>query len=173
MHYPTTECGCKRQTVNASGVCSGCLGNRAPHQPREKIRRCLRCDARMKSESAAHRRCPQCETVVDTMLHAPERVGPRPQPHMGEINYSDDEREFMTAMDKYKREKRRPFPQWSEVLEVLRGLGYQKLNGVLAGPEGKDSHPRTAPRACKHPPLPPLISRLKRAKEGPGDDDGA
>ena len=33
----------------------------------------------------------------------------------------------MKAMDRYKRENRRPFPTWSEVLEVLRSLGYRKV----------------------------------------------
>jgi hypothetical protein len=44
-----------------------------------------------------------------------------------ERDYSDDESEFMKAMDRYKRENRRPFPTWSEVLEVLRSLGYRKV----------------------------------------------
>jgi len=34
---------------------------------------------------------------------------------------------FMKAMDQYKRDNRRPFPTWSEVLEVLRALGYRKV----------------------------------------------
>jgi hypothetical protein len=43
-----------------------------------------------------------------------------------EKDYSDEEIIFMKAMDKYKRSNRRPFPTWSEVLEVLRSLGYRK-----------------------------------------------
>lgn len=43
-----------------------------------------------------------------------------------EKDYSDDEIEFMRSMDLYKRHNRRPFPTWSEVLEVLRSLGYRK-----------------------------------------------
>lgn len=34
--------------------------------------------------------------------------------------------EFIQAIDDYKRLNRRPFPTWSEVLEVLKGLGYQR-----------------------------------------------
>ncbi|MDA1016780.1 MAG: hypothetical protein O3A00_20270, partial [Planctomycetota bacterium] len=41
-----------------------------------------------------------------------------------ERDYSDDEIEFMRAMDDYKRRSGRQFPTWSEVLEVLRGMGY-------------------------------------------------
>lgn len=44
-----------------------------------------------------------------------------------ERDYTDDEIQFMKAMDQYKRENRRPFPTWSEVLEVLRALGYRKV----------------------------------------------
>src|SRR6266852_6151501 len=44
-----------------------------------------------------------------------------------ERDYNNDEIEFMKAMDQYKRENRRPFPTWSEVLEVLRALGYRKV----------------------------------------------
>ncbi|MFO0865082.1 MAG: hypothetical protein U0744_10605 [Gemmataceae bacterium] len=43
-----------------------------------------------------------------------------------ERDYNIEEIEFMKAMDQYKRENRRPFPTWSEVLEVLRALGYRK-----------------------------------------------
>ncbi len=43
-----------------------------------------------------------------------------------EKDYSDDEIEFMRSMDLYKRHNRRPFPTWSEVLEVLRAIGYRK-----------------------------------------------
>ena len=43
-----------------------------------------------------------------------------------EKDYSDEEILFMKAMDQYKRSNRRPFPTWSEVLEVLRSLGYRK-----------------------------------------------
>jgi hypothetical protein len=44
-----------------------------------------------------------------------------------ERDYNDDEILFMKAMDQYKRANRRPFPTWSEVLEVLHALGYRKV----------------------------------------------
>jgi hypothetical protein len=34
--------------------------------------------------------------------------------------------EFMMAMNEYKHSSGRMFPTWSEVLEVLRSLGYEK-----------------------------------------------
>ena len=44
-----------------------------------------------------------------------------------ERDYSGDEVEFMSAMDTYKRRSGRAFPTWSEVLEVIRSLGYRKV----------------------------------------------
>jgi hypothetical protein len=34
--------------------------------------------------------------------------------------------EFITAIDDYKRLNRRPFPTWSEVLEIFKSLGYER-----------------------------------------------
>ncbi len=44
-----------------------------------------------------------------------------------ERDYSDPEIEFMRAMDDYKRDAGRMFPTCSEVLEVIRSLGYYQL----------------------------------------------
>jgi hypothetical protein len=54
-----------------------------------------------------------------------------------ERDYNDEETEFMKAMDRYKRENRRPFPTWSEVLEVLRSLGYRRVAEPTPLPGGK------------------------------------
>jgi hypothetical protein len=43
-----------------------------------------------------------------------------------ERDYTNDEIEFMKAMDEYKRKSGRMFPTWSEVLEVVRALGYER-----------------------------------------------
>lgn len=43
-----------------------------------------------------------------------------------ERDYSQDEIEFMNAMNLYKKSSGRAFPTWSEILEVLRSLGYEK-----------------------------------------------
>jgi hypothetical protein len=51
-----------------------------------------------------------------------------------ERDYTDEETAFMKAMERYKRENRRPFPTWSEVLEVLRSLGYRKVAEETALP---------------------------------------
>ena len=51
-----------------------------------------------------------------------------------EKDYSDEEITFMKAMDQYKRANRRPFPTWSEVLEVIRSLGYRKTEATVTLP---------------------------------------
>ena len=43
-----------------------------------------------------------------------------------ERDYTVDEIEFMNALDEYKRQSGRMFPTCSEVLEVIRNLGYAK-----------------------------------------------
>jgi hypothetical protein len=63
-------------------------------------------------------------------LERREKVNRRRQidPTTCERDYSDEEVEFMHALDRYKRASGRMFPTCSEVLEVLRSLGYAKLN---------------------------------------------
>jgi hypothetical protein len=55
----------------------------------------------------------------------PSFVGP--QVVFPGADYSDDERLFLVAMERYKRERRRPYPTWREVLQVVRSLGYRKV----------------------------------------------
>lgn len=43
-----------------------------------------------------------------------------------ERDYSQDELEFMNALSEYKRSSGRMFPTCSEILEVLKNLGYEK-----------------------------------------------
>jgi hypothetical protein len=45
-----------------------------------------------------------------------------------ERDYRQDELDFMRAMDDYKRSSGRMFPTCSEVLEVVRSMGYVRLN---------------------------------------------
>lgn len=58
-----------------------------------------------------------------------EKVARRRQidPTTCEREYSDDEIVFMQAMDAYKRKNGRMFPTCSEILEVIRELGYVKM----------------------------------------------
>jgi hypothetical protein len=40
---------------------------------------------------------------------------------------TDEQFEFVMAIDTYKRLNNRPFPSWTEVLEVVKQLGYRKV----------------------------------------------
>lgn len=56
-----------------------------------------------------------------------------------ERDYSDDEILFMQAMDDYKRKNGRMFPTCSEILEVVRSIGYVKVaSGPFAAPTSDD-----------------------------------
>lgn len=52
-----------------------------------------------------------------------------------EREYNDEEIQFMQALEAYKRANGRMFPTCSEILEVVRGLGYVLLSPTAASPE--------------------------------------
>jgi hypothetical protein len=62
------------------------------------------------------------------MLQRRTKVARRRQidPTTCERDYTPEEIEFMGAMDEYKRRNGRMFPTCSEVLEVVKSLGYEK-----------------------------------------------
>ncbi len=61
-------------------------------------------------------------------LERREKVSRRRQidPTTCERDYTDEELQFMAALDQYKRTSGRMFPTCSEILEVFKGLGYAK-----------------------------------------------
>ncbi len=67
---------------------------------------------------------------VVPLLERRQKVNRRRQidPTTCERDYTQDEMEFMSAIDEYKRKSGRMFPTCSEVLEVVRGLGYLKIS---------------------------------------------
>lgn len=48
----------------------------------------------------------------------------RSAPPLAEIDA--DALEFIAAIDRFKKEHARPFPSWSEVLLIVRQLGYRR-----------------------------------------------
>jgi hypothetical protein len=40
---------------------------------------------------------------------------------------TDEQFEFLMALDEYKAVNKRPFPTWTEVLDVIKALGYRKV----------------------------------------------
>jgi len=72
------------------------------------------------------------QSVVDRRFGLDRRRGPgrrrsddRKSAEEGEM--SDEQFEFLMAIDEYKRKNTRPFPTWTEVLEVIKALGYRKV----------------------------------------------
>jgi len=72
------------------------------------------------------------QNVVDRRLGLDRNRGPgrrrcyeRKLAEEGEM--SDEQFEFLIAIDEYKRKNARPFPTWTEVLEVIKALGYRKV----------------------------------------------
>lgn len=41
--------------------------------------------------------------------------------------YTDEEREFIVAMERWKKKTRRRFPSFSDCLAVLKSLGYRRV----------------------------------------------
>jgi hypothetical protein len=72
------------------------------------------------------------KSVVDRRLGLDRRRGPgrrltdeRKSAEQGQM--SDEQFEFLLAIDEYKRKNTRPFPTWTEVLEVIKAMGYRKV----------------------------------------------
>ena len=91
------------------------------------------------------------QNVVDRRLGLERRRGPgrrrsddRKAAEEGQM--SDEQFEFLMAIDEYKRKNRRPFPTWTEVFEVIKALGYRKV----AEPQGLDQ-PRRKSRKSTQP----------------------
>lgn len=90
------------------------------------------------------------QNVLDRRLGLERHRGPgrrrsdeRKAAEEGEM--SDEQFEFLMAIDRYKRKNSRPFPTWTEVLEVIKALGYRKVAEPqpLAEPK-KEKHAQTA-----------------------------
>ena len=70
--------------------------------------------------------------VIDRRLGLDRRRGPgkrrsddRKSAEEGQM--SDEQFEFLMAVEEYKRKNARPFPTWTEVLELVKALGYRKV----------------------------------------------
>ena len=86
-------------------------------------------DRRGKDRRSGDRRVKQGPVAVERrQLERRVKVNRRRQidPTTCERDYTPDEVEFISALEQYKRRSGRMFPTCSEVLEVLKGLGYEK-----------------------------------------------
>ena len=92
-------------------------------------RREIRADRRSSTGSSTDRRVHQIPVAIERRVgERRAKVSRRRQidPTTCERDYTPDEIEFMSAMDDYKRSSGRMFPTCSEVLEVIRSLGYAR-----------------------------------------------
>ncbi|NQU75595.1 MAG: hypothetical protein HQ546_04670 [Planctomycetes bacterium] len=85
-------------------------------------------DRRKQEESGRERR----NNMLDRRLGLDRRRGPgrrrsdsRRMAEEGEM--TEDQFEFVLTIEKYKQLNNRPFPSWTEVLDVIRALGYRKV----------------------------------------------
>ena len=71
------------------------------------------------------------QSIVDRRLGLDRRRGPgkrlsEDRRSAEEGRMSEEQFEFLMAIEEYKRLNARPFPTWTEVLEVIKALGYHK-----------------------------------------------
>ena len=72
------------------------------------------------------------DSVVDRRLGLNRKRGPGKRrcderKSAEEGNMSDEQFDFLMAIEEYKKENSRPFPTWTEVLEIIKALGYRKV----------------------------------------------
>jgi len=98
-------------------------------------------DRRGKDRRKIDRRKQATPVAVDRRQNDRRKAPRRRQidPTTCERDYTNDEIEFMNAMDDYKRRSGRMFPTCSEVLEVVRALGYEKKPGASKPQSADDS----------------------------------
>ncbi len=87
-------------------------------------------DRRSKDRRAGEAAAAESTSPAGPTLERRKKVNRRRQidPTTCERDYTDQEVEFMNALDDYKRKSGRMFPTCSEVLEVINSLGYVKLS---------------------------------------------
>ncbi|MEM8781771.1 MAG: hypothetical protein AAGE65_02855 [Planctomycetota bacterium] len=63
---------------------------------------------------------------------------------------------FIQAIDAYKKVNQRPFPTWTEVLEVLRKLGYRKTQPTELDIRSAEDWTEAADAPAFPPPVTPI-----------------
>ena len=84
-------------------------------------------------QAAADRRTQgRRESVADRRTDLDRRRGPgrrrsedRKAAEEGQM--TDEQFEFVMAIDQYKKLNSKPFPSWTEILAVIKALGYRKV----------------------------------------------
>ncbi len=47
---------------------------------------------------------------------------------INEYPMSDEELDFIKAVNEYKQRYNKPFPTWSEILHILKSIGYERVD---------------------------------------------
>jgi hypothetical protein len=100
------------------------------------------------------------ESVVDRRLGLDRHRGPGrrrsdDRKAAEEGHMSDEQFEFLMAIEEYKRANAKPFPTWTEVLEVIKALGYRKVAAPQPLAEARRREVEDASRSAE--PVPASI----------------
>ncbi len=71
--------------------------------------------------------------------------------------YDDDVFDLLHAIDEWRRKSRRSFPAWSEVIQIMKGLGWSKPAAVA--PKSEPVRPKAeaiVPKAEAIEPMEPV-----------------
>ena len=89
-------------------------------------------DAVQDRRSADRRSADRRVSVVERRIGLDRRRGPgrrrsddRKSAEEGEM--TPEQFEFILAVNEYKSVNKRPFPSWTEVLDIIKALGYRKV----------------------------------------------
>ncbi len=87
-------------------------------------------------------------------MDAPKQEKRDAASHNSQSGYTDDEFEFLKAVEKWRRENRIQFPTWVQILNVAKSLGYRKPEHVTESDcivQDAEQTPNT--QAAKEPSL--------------------
>lgn len=83
-------------------------------------------------EATAERRTNERRNGVERRINLDRRRGPgrrrsddRRAAEEGQM--TDEQFTFVMAVDQYKKQNNKPFPSWTEILEILKAIGYRKV----------------------------------------------
>ena len=138
MTNPTnaTQPAAAPETATTTGARPAGSGTTGFPNERRKRNIPVATDRRRAENAAAKRKSSERRRLID--------------PTTCERDYTDCEVEFMNALDDYKRKSGRMFPTCSEVLEVIRSLGYVKVSPAqmtiieAANPQAASAKPMTS-----------------------------
>lgn len=102
-------------------------------EPQDSVKMtAVEADRRQRGRRASDRIDGNEVAIVDRRSGFDRRRGPgrrrsedRRTAEEGEMN--EDQFEFIMAIEEYKKVNRRPFPTWTEILDIIKALGYRKV----------------------------------------------